>query len=248
MRDRLSFLRALLITDVLIVLFTIVYGAVSVAVSFFDPSGRRQMAVARAWGRALCRISGVRIRTQGFEKITPGRQYIFTPNHLSYMDTPVMLACLPVDFRFMAKAGLFRIPFLGSHLQRAGHVPVPLEDPRASIKALAHAAKIINEKNISLLIFPEGGRSEHGVLQEFKDGAAFAAIKGGIPIVPMALCGTRDILAMHSLHVRGGTVLVRMGDLIETAGLKSQDRTAVTDRIRSQIASLLGSTQAEANV
>lgn len=248
MRIRMSQLRAFLITDPLIVLFTIMYGAVSVAVSFFDRSGARQMRVARAWGRAICRMSGVRIETEGFEKIVPGRHYIFTPNHLSYMDTPVLLSCLPVDFRFMAKKGLFSIPFLGTHLQRAGHIPVPLEDPRASIKALSHAAKIMNEKGISVLIFPEGGRSESGQLQEFKDGAAFAAIKGGIPIVPVALCGTREILPMHSLHVRAGTVRVRVGELIETAGMRSQDRTAVTEQIRSQIAGLLTSPQIGANV
>jgi 1-acyl-sn-glycerol-3-phosphate acyltransferase len=248
MRDRMSLLRSILITAPLIVVFTIVFSIVSVLVSFSDPTGTRQFRVARAWGRALCWLCGIQIQTEGFEKIAPDRHYIFTPNHLSYMDTPVILAALPVDFRFMAKEGLFRIPFLGTHLKRAGHIPVPLEDPRAAIKSLAHTAKVINEKMISVVIFPEGGRAEGGVLQEFKDGAAFAAIKGGIPIVPIALCGTREILPMHSLHVHGGIVRVRMGDPIETSELRSQDRTEITEQLRSQIVNLVSSTRVSANV
>jgi 1-acyl-sn-glycerol-3-phosphate acyltransferase len=235
----MSFLRAILITGPVVVLATIFYGAVAYVVSFFDPTADRQIRVAQAWGRALCRICGIRLETEGLEKIKPGAHYIFTPNHLSYTDTPVLLATLPVNFRFLAKKGLFRIPFLGTHLQRAGHVPVSLEDPRASIKALTQAARIINERQISVLIFPEGGRAEHGQLQDFKDGAAYTAIKSGVPVVPVALCGTRAILPMHSLHVRGGKVTVRVGDPIPTAGLKLHDRAALTEQIRAQIAAML---------
>lgn len=236
----MSFLRAILITDPIAVLATVLYGAYAYFISFFDSSGGdRQIAVARAWGRAICRIMGVRLETEGLEKIQPGAHYIFAPNHLSYSDTPVLLASLPVNFRFLAKRGLFQIPFLGTHLQRAGHVPVSLEDPRASIKALTQAARIINERQISVLIFPEGGRSETGELQEFKDGAAYTAIKSGVPVIPIALCGTRAILPMHSLHVRGGEVKVRVGDPIQTAGLKLHDRAALTEQIRAQIAAML---------
>jgi len=235
----MSFLRAILITDPIAVLATILYGAYAFAVSFFDPSGDRQMRVAKAWGRAVCFIARIRVEVEGLDKIKPGAHYIFTPNHLSYTDTPVLLASLPANFRFLAKRGLFQIPFLGTHLQRAGHVPVALEDPRASIKALTQAARIINERQISVLIFPEGGRSPNGELQEFKDGAAYTAIKSGVPVIPVALCGTRAILPMHSLHVRGGKVTVLIGDPIQTSGLKSHDRAALTAQIRAQIVSLL---------
>lgn len=237
----MSFLRAILVTDSIAVLATILYGAWSFAVSLFDSTGERQIGVARAWGRAICFIARIRLEVEGLEKIEPGTHYIFTPNHLSYMDTPVLLATLPMNFRFLAKKGLFQIPFLGSHLKRAGHVPVALEDPRASIRALTQAARIINDRRISVLVFPEGGRSENGELQEFKDGAAYTAIKSGVPVVPIALCGTRAILPMHSLHVRGGKVKVRIGDPIQTAALKLHDRAALTEQIRSQIVTMLES-------
>ena len=237
----MSFLRAILITDPIAVLATILYGAIAFVVSFFDPTGDRQMRVAVAWGRAICFIARIRIEVEGLDKIQPGAHYIFTPNHLSYMDTPVLLSSIPANFRFMAKKGLFQIPFLGTHLQRAGHVAVTLDDPRASIKALMQAARIINERRISVLIFPEGGRSEHGELQEFKDGAAYTAIKSGVPVIPVALCGTRAILPMHSLHVRGGKVTVRIGDPIQTATLKLHDRAALTAQIRGQVVAMLES-------
>ncbi len=235
----MSFLRAILITIPLASIATILFGAYGVLLSFFDPTGDRQMKVARSWGRAICFLCGIRVESEGLEKLLPGAHYVICPNHLSYMDTPVILATLPVNFRFMAKKGLFQIPFLGTHLQRAGHVAVPLEDPRGSIRALSHAARIINQRHISVLIFPEGGRSENGELQEFKEGAAYTAIKAAVPIVPVALCGTREILPMHSLHVRGGDVQVRIGDPIVTTGLALQARTAVTAQIRSRIVMLL---------
>ncbi len=237
----MSFLRAILITVPLATIATILFGAYGVVLSFFDPTGDRQMKLARSWGRAICVLCRIRVEAEGLDKISPGAHYIICPNHLSYMDTPVILSILPVNFRFMAKKGLFQIPFLGTHLQRAGHIAVPLDDPRGSIRALSHAAKIINERRISVLIFPEGGRSETGELQEFKEGAAYTAIKAGVPIMPVALCGTREILPMHSLHVRGGDVCVRVGDPIITSGLALQARTAVTEQIRSRIVMLLNS-------
>jgi len=97
------------------------------------------------------------------------------------MDTPVALANIPVQFRFLAKRGLFQIPFLGTHLSRAGHIPVPREDPRAAVKVMQQAAEVIQAKKISLLIFPEGGRSHDGQMRPFKEGGLYIAIRAGVP-------------------------------------------------------------------
>ena len=158
----MSFFRAYFVTAPLVVLATIGYGLVSLAISLFESSGRRQIGVARSWARCLLWVSGVKVKADGLEKISPEGSYIFVSNHLSYMDTPVVLANIPVQFRFLAKRGLFQIPFLGNHLARAGHIPVPREDPRAAVKTMTTAAQVIRESGISLLVFPEGGRSETG--------------------------------------------------------------------------------------
>ena len=124
----MSFLRAYLVTAPLIILATIGFGLVSLVISLFETSGRKQIAVARVWARFLLWGSGVRVKIEGLEKIAPNGSYVFVSNHLSYMDTPVVLANIPVQFRFLAKRGLFQIPLLGTHLARAGHIPVPRGD------------------------------------------------------------------------------------------------------------------------
>src|SRR5206468_1206186 len=100
------------------------------------------------------------------------------------IDTPAVLGYIPLQFRFFAKKGLFRIPLLGGHLRRAGHFPVVRENPRASLKSLSEGARLVRERNLSVLFFPEGGRTD-GEMREFKEGAAYLAIKAGVPAVPI---------------------------------------------------------------
>jgi 1-acyl-sn-glycerol-3-phosphate acyltransferase len=164
---------------------------------------------------------------------------VFVANHVSYMDIPVVLGNIPEDFLFLAKAGLFKIPFLGTHLKTAGHVLVPLENPRSAIKTLQHTAALLHDGR-STLVFPEGGRSESGVLQEFKDGAAFLAIRAQIPVVPMAMIGLRNILKMHTLTFHRGSVTLRIGEPISTAGMTTHQRAQLTAELRQKIVELLG--------
>lgn len=235
----MSALRAWLITDPLIVLATIFFATLSLISSLFDSVGRRQAVFARAWSRVLLAVSFVKVRVEGGEKIAPGGSYVFASNHASYMDTPVVLANIPVQFRFMAKKGLFSIPFLGWHLARAGHIPVYRDNPRAAVKTLGLAAEAIQKYGISLIVFPEGGRTKTGELRDFKDGAAYIAIRAGVPVVPMALKGSRAVLPWGSGTPRSGTIEMRVGEPIPTAGLKLHDRARLTQQIREQVVSLL---------
>lgn len=219
----------------LIVVATAIFGSISIAISFFESTGRAQMRIARAWARFLLRAAGVKVTVKGLEHIDPNGSYVFIANHLSYMDTPVVLAHVPVQFRFLAKRGLFQIPFLGQHLSRAGHIPVPREDPRAAVKTLATAAETIQEKKISLLVFPEGGRSHDGMLRKFKEGGAYIAIRAGVPLVPIVLVGTRNILPYGSGIMQPGQVTLRILTPIETAGRRLKDRSLLTDELRSLI-------------
>jgi 1-acyl-sn-glycerol-3-phosphate acyltransferase len=235
----MAFVWSLLFVDPLIILSTIMFGSASIFVSFFDKTGRTGIAIARVWGRSLLKITGVRVTAEGLDKIDPDGAYVFASNHLSYMDTPVVLSTIPAQFRFMAKQGLFQIPFLGTHLTQAGHIPVPREDPRAAVKSMMRAAEAIREHRVSILIFPEGGRSMDGVLQPFKEGAAYIAIKAGVPVVPITLIGTREILAMGSATFRPGPVTLRIGDPIPTQGLTMRDREELTECIRKRIVGML---------
>lgn len=235
----IGYLRALLVSDPLIVLATVLCGTVSLIASLFDATGNTQHHVARVWSRILLFVSGARVRVSGLEKLHGTHSCVLVSNHLSLMDTPVVIAYIPLQFRFFAKKGLFRIPFLGTHLRRAGHFPVVRGDARASLKSLTDGAKAIRERKISVLLFPEGGRSPGG-LKPFKQGFAHLAIKSGVPVVPVGIAGTREILPMGSVNIRPGTARLRIGEPIPTIGLKPHDRDRLTALVRDRIAELSG--------
>ncbi len=111
----------------LILLATAVLATLSVAASLVDGTGRWQHACARAWGRFIFWVSRVRVKTRGLDNVDTSRGYVFMANHLSMFDHWAFLAVVPVQFRFVAKGSLFRIPFLGWHLRRAGNIPVDRE-------------------------------------------------------------------------------------------------------------------------
>lgn len=232
-------LRSWFFTLPTIVIATVVMGLLSLIASLFDHAGESQHRLAQAWSRMLLRIGFVRVVTHDLGKLDPGSSYVLVANHSSYYDTPVILASLPLQFRFFAKKGLFQIPLLGTHMQRAGYFPVIRGDPRASLKAMADGARQIQEKRISVLLFSEGGRSEDS-LREFKEGAAHIAIKAGVPLVPVGIRGARKVLAMHTIHVLPGTIELYVGDPIETTGLGARDRTAITRQALQQIADMIG--------
>ncbi len=240
-------LRAYLLSDPLIILCTILFGTISLLVSFFDKTGDTQIRVARWWSRMLLAVSGIRVTVEGLEHIRPNGSYVLASNHASYMDTPVVMGNIPLQFRFLAKRGLFDIPFIGTHLKQAGHIPVPREDPRASVKAMQTAAETIQQRRISMLVFPEGGRSEDGVLRAFKEGGAYIAIRAGVPLVPIVLIGTHRILPMHSGVVRSGPVTLRVLPPISTEGMTLKDRGKLTEQVHGVIASELGMGEALAS-
>jgi 1-acyl-sn-glycerol-3-phosphate acyltransferase len=235
----MAFLWSLVVIDPLFILSTFLCGCVSIPLALIDKTGDSSMRVGRVWARSLLWITGVRVTVEGLEKIDLTRNYLFCSNHLSYMDTPVVMSNIPAQFRFLAKKGLFQIPFLGTHLSQAGHIPVPLEDPRAAVKTMNTAADVIQKRGISMLIFPEGGRSD-GVLQPFKEGGAFIAIKAGVPLLPIALIGTREVMAMGSpVFHPFRRVTLRIGDPIPTDGFTTRDRAQLTEAVREQIVAML---------
>jgi len=235
----MSLLRSLLFSTPLLLLATIVLGTVSIVASFFDSTGRTQHALSVFWARILLAVSFIRVRVEGLEKLDPQGSYVFAANHASYMDIPALLSTLPFQFRFFAKKGLFQIPFLGTHLRRAGHLPVDRSNARNSLKSMSEGARVIADRRISVLLFPEGGRSPEG-LREFREGAAYIAIKAGAPLVPVALVGMRPLLPMGSIHIRSGSVVVRIGQPIPTGDLHSSDRAELTGRAYDEILRLLG--------
>ena len=230
---------SLLVKAPLILLSTIVMGTISVAVSFIDPAGRKQHTISRNWARQLLFIAGITVRIRGLENLDSRGNYVFAGNHLSLFDTPVVLAVIPRQFLFLVNSKYVKLPFLGTHLRRSGHFSVDTSDTRASLKVMTEAARRINEKGLSILLFPEGRRSQNGALQDFKEGAAYIAIKAQAPVIPFALRGTREALPVGSLDLRGVPVDFVIGEPISTEGLTLKDREEFTALLRERISALM---------
>lgn len=242
----LGYLWAMAFKAPLIVLSTVLFGSASVAVSYFDPGGAVTDRIARAWARWLLILGGVRVRVRGLENFDPARNCVFAGNHVSFIDTPVVLSCVPSRFLFLVNAKYVKLPFLGTHLSRCGHFSVDPDDARASLRTLTQAARASRERGVSVLLFPEGTRTR-GEIGEFKEGAAYIAIKAGIPVVPFALRGTREILPVGRIDVRGGLVDLVFGEPISVEGYKLQDRAELNRAIRASVVRLLARAEAAAS-
>jgi 1-acyl-sn-glycerol-3-phosphate acyltransferase len=229
--DKLSYVRSLVVTAPLIFLYTGVMGSISLASSLIDSSGKVQHACARIWSRLILWTSGIRLKVKGLDNLRPNVPYVLCANHQSHMDTPILLAAFPFQFRFTAKKELFRIPFLGWHLRRSGHVPIDRGNPRAAVKSLRDAAEYIRQ-GVPVVIFPEGGTSIDGVIKPFKRGGFMLAMQSVVDVVPVTIRGSRQVLSPKTYHVRRGRVEVEVGEPMSTAGQTPGD---VAVRIREEI-------------
>ncbi len=237
LRHTMSRLRSYFIFDPLIWFYTIVLGTLSLLSSLFDKDGTVQHGFARLWSRMILGTIGVRVSVEGLEKIDTSKSHVYVVNHLSALDIPVLYVSLPFPFRILAKKELFRYPFMGWHLSRSGQIPVVLENPKASIRSLNMAVAAV-KRNMPLVVFPEGGRSEDGQLQPFMGGAFYAAIKAQTEIIPMAIVGTYEILKMNTWHIMPRPVRLLVADPISTAGLTARDTEAVSAKASETIAAL----------
>jgi 1-acyl-sn-glycerol-3-phosphate acyltransferase len=206
----------------LIYFYTFVMASISLSLSLHDPKGRRQHWCAQTWCRLIARTAGARVRVHGAQHIDPGTSYVFLSSHQSYMDIPAMLGYLPAQLRIAAKKTLFRIPFMGWHLTRAGHIPIDRSSTQNAISSMQKAASYIND-GICAFVFPEGTRSRDGALHPFKKGGFKLAMQAGVPIIPVTIIGSRQVLPPDSIIFRPGPVDMYLDTPISTAGLSEED-------------------------
>jgi 1-acyl-sn-glycerol-3-phosphate acyltransferase len=221
----------------LIGLATTAYGSISLVCGLWDRSGRQQHAIARAWANTLLLISLSPVRLLHRENLLAGRPAVYAANHLSYYDTPVLFAKLPFQFRILAKQSLWKTPFIGWYLNRSGQVPIELNSGRSAIAGLLRGVKTL-QAGLPLLLFPEGGRAANGETTPFQSGAAFMAIKAQVPLVPIALIGTYELLPIHTYHLTPHPVKVVIGEPLPTTGLTTKDSEALTQLLFAAITTL----------
>jgi 1-acyl-sn-glycerol-3-phosphate acyltransferase len=205
----------------------------SLAASFLEKDGRRQHLIARRWARTCLRVAGAPVTVIGRENVLPVA--IYTSNHTSFMDTPLVFSSLPFQFRILAKQSLWSWPFIGWHLNRSGQIPV--DELNASIAGLNRAIRAL-KSGMPVFIFPEGGRTGDGKVQPFMNGPAYMSIRARVPLVPMALVGTYELLPIHTQHFRPRPVKLVIGTPIDPAGYSIRQVEELTARLRTEILEL----------
>jgi 1-acyl-sn-glycerol-3-phosphate acyltransferase len=230
-------LASYLVRNPLIYLYTAVLGTLSLISSLLDRSGRTQHGFARLWSRLILRTVSSPLTVQGLERIDFTQPAIYTANHSSALDIPVLYAGLPFQFRILAKIELFRLPFLGWHLKRSGQIPIDRADARASLHSLSAASRTV-KAGMPLVVFPEGGRSADGHIQTFLGGTFYIAIKAQLPVVPMAIVGTFQALPMNTFVIHPHRFRLIVGDPIPTTGLVSRDMDALCARVHQAMSDL----------
>ena len=211
-------------------LAVVFFGTVSLVCGFWDKDGRQQHRVAQLWGRAMLRLAFSPIRLEHAERFPANRTAVYAANHLSYYDTPAVYAKLPFQFRIIAKAPLWKLPFVGWYLNRSGQVPIDQTSVRSGVVSLGRGAKTL-EAGMPLMIFPEGGRAFNGELQPMMAGAAWLAIKAQVPLVPLTLVGTYELLPIHVYALRPRPLKMIVGEPIPTTGMTTRDADALTAKL-----------------
>ena len=220
-------------------LTTVFFGSLALIASLWDKPGRLQHRIARQWARTSVFFSGSRLQILGLENI-PAETAVFAGNHTSYMDTPVVFASLPFQFRILAKKELWSIPFIGWYLNHSGQIPIDTANPRTTLSSFSKGVHTLRA-GLNVFVFPEGGRTPNGELQALLNGAAFLALRAQVPLVPIALIGVYDLLPIHTRHFYPSHTPLKLafGPAIPTAGRSPRDAEALTEELRQAIAQLI---------
>lgn len=219
---------------------TFVFSFLAFVSAFWDPSGNLSHRVASQWATVLLKLTGVRVEILNLETLTPGQPYIFAANHQSAFDILALLSKLKVQFRWLAKDSLFRIPLFGWAMKRTGYIPINRSQAKQAYQSLLQAAQKIKE-GTSVVIFPEGTRQQGGPMGPFKKGGFVLSLKSRQPIVPVSIQGSGQILPKKGLTITPGTIRVILGKPIPTAGYLPKEAEILMERVREAIQENLAS-------
>jgi len=227
------------VLDAFIGIFSILMCIWALVISIFGGSGRAvHFRCAVPWSKVILRVCGIQVTVRGLENVRAEIPRIYMCNHQSFFDIWTILAFLPVDFKFILKQELMKIPLLGPAMTRAGYIGIERKDPRKAVKSIALAAQRIKD-GASVLIFPEGTRSPDGRLQSFKRGGFNLAVKSGCDIVPMAIDGSHRIATKGSLRINKGAYSFHIGEPISLSSYRKKDIQRLMDDVHHAISAHL---------
>ncbi len=189
------------------------------------------------WSRELLAAAGTPVRVEGLERVPRGGPVVYASNHSSMFDIWALAATLPGSVRFVGKQELAGIPLLGPAMVRAGHIMIDRPHPRRALEAYERAAAVIRS-GVSAIVFPEGTRSRTGELLPFKNAPFGLAIAAQVPVVPLYVHNTFEILPKGGIRLRPRAIRILVGEPIPTAGMTGDQRQALRDRVHAAIVGL----------
>ncbi|HUV49994.1 MAG TPA: lysophospholipid acyltransferase family protein [Anaerolineae bacterium] len=214
-----------------VVLVTIFFSISAIIVSFITKNSDMSNKVAAIWARFILAASFIKVKVIGLSNIDPSKSYIYMANHQGNFDIPILQAHLPVQFRWLAKAELFKIPVFGYAMGKAGQISIDRSNRKSAFKSLRNAARIIRN-GVSVLIFPEGTRSSDGNISHFKKGGFVLAVDSRVPIVPVIIHGLWPLMLKNRVFVRPGKVVLELKKPIESAEYAMKTKDDLLKKVR----------------
>jgi 1-acyl-sn-glycerol-3-phosphate acyltransferase len=221
-----------------IALATIVGSLLAFVLRLLNRTGDWVVDLARLWSRTLLGFAGVKLTVEWRAPLAKDGAYVFMANHLSTVDIWALLAALPFRVRMIAKKQLGSIPLFGWAMRAGRFIFIDRANALSARRSIEEAKRRIRNGD-KVLLFPEGTRSRDGQLAAFKKGGFHLALDAGVPIVPVAISGSRELMPPGSYLVRSGRVRVIVGEPIPTVGLSDADRDLLLEKVRGIIARAL---------
>jgi 1-acyl-sn-glycerol-3-phosphate acyltransferase len=232
-------LRGIWLRCVLIVATVLVATPVFVALLILPRWGDLLIHGGRLWSRILLAAAGARVRFHGHDRVRQHDPCIFIANHQSMVDVWVMLTLVPPNTRFVAKQELFRIPVFGWVLARSGCIAIDRGKRSVAIRSLRQAGERIRAGR-SVVLYPEGSRSLDGRLGPFKKGAFHLALSAAVPVVPVAITGSFEVMPPRSLRVRPGPVEVFIEPPVDVGPFRPDDHDGLRAAVHRTIGRRFG--------
>jgi 1-acyl-sn-glycerol-3-phosphate acyltransferase len=199
-----------------------------------DKPGGLYDKVPRWWSIAVLKAVGIKVRVHGMENLSTGQPYIFASNHVSWFDVPSLAKVLPRN-KFIAKSELFKVPIFGPAMRSVGMIEIQRENRKAAFGAYDVAAERIRAGN-SVVVFPEGTRGHTYPLRPFKKGPFVLAIAAGVPIIPIIVHGTIEIMPRSTLWAHPGTIDIHLLEPVSTTSVDYDHREALMKTVRTRMA------------
>ena len=213
---------------------TLILGPILILLSFLGMADQGSSLLATRWARINLRCCLIKADISGLDYIQEGQSYIIAANHQSLIDIYLIYGFSPVEFKWVMKKELGSVPILGAACKAMGHILIDRSNPQSAINSINQAAQKINE-GMCIVFFPEGTRSDDETVLPFKKGAFRLAIELGIPILPMSLHNTGNLVPNGTLNWKPGRVSMQIHPPIATHNLTSDDLSDLKDQTREQI-------------